>query len=113
MGSECAGANPATHFGGCGLAAGRRINVAALLVAALSCSECRWDYTASNGEVAGSNPVEPTLRACSSEVRAPCPTTLVAALAVEAQIAGPLVGIEEMEGAIPSDGSSILAAMVQ
>ena len=39
---------------------------------------------------------------------------LVAALAVEAQGAGHLTGNEEMEGAIPFDGSPLfLAAMIQ
>jgi hypothetical protein len=105
IGSENAGANPAANFRRRRLAAGRRACRRTPRRRLLSSSECRWDYTAETGEVTDSNPVESTLGARSSGVRAPCPAPSVAALAVEAQKAGHLIGNEEMEGAIPSDGS--------
>src|SRR5262245_42060177 len=71
-------------------------------------SECSWDYTIILGKTRVRIPPGPLMGARSSEVRAPCPATLVAALsfAAEAQTAGHLTGTEEMEGAIPSGGSA-------
>lgn len=79
--------------------------VLALLAAVYVCSECRRDYTAHNGEVAGSSPAGSTTWTRSSEVERFVSALFVAALAAEAQIAGRLTGTEEMEGASPSGGS--------
>lgn len=79
--------------------------VLTLLAAAYVCSECRRDYTAHNGEVAGSNPAGSTTWTRSSEVERLVSALFVAALAAEAQTAGRLTGTEEMEGASPSGGS--------